>query len=345
MTSEKHARVLLRKAEFLYFCNCGRLRIHRNRIVPFEVGLDRVFALTVTTSPSDVDNCVVIELTDSWVHSSSHESARKKDIVWLDAAYISRITPVREIDRESILTSVSASIGEMVSGSYENDWMNWFKSESIRIALHSTQLLLVETNQKRISAKECNSPKMLSIIGIILGLESASSESTSDLLSTFLSKLPTILSTIGPNVNTIQCALLMIDAWSKSNAIVSDESREELSKALVRSLRKMDKLPISVESLLESGNARKIRSIERKASVLFNKELRPLTMAVIAETNYRLAGEIFSLDDFKRCLEVVEKFEGRIAAQTYTLFVACRLGPEVVYLNTHESTKSISHLD
>lgn len=107
----------------------------------------------------------------------------------------------------------------------------------------------------------------------------------------------------------------------------------------------MEKLPISVESLLKSGNGKKIRSLERKASHLFNKELRPVIMAVITETNYRLAGEVFGLKYFKRCLTVVQKFEGRIAARTYTLFVACQLGPEVVYLSMHKIKESHRHIN
>jgi len=336
VTSERGARVLLRKAEFLYFCNSGRLRIQRHRIVPFEAGLNRVFAVSVSTSPNDVDNCVVIELTNSWGDSSPHELAQKKDLIWLDVRYVSRISPVRGIDEESVRTSVSTFLGGLVDGSYEHDWQHWFKVESTRIALHSTQQLLAATNQKLITSKESSSLKTLSNVETILGFESAFDELSSDLLTKFISKLPVLIGTIGSNVNSIQCALLMINAWTKVNSDIGDQVQVQITDAVSRQLRKMEKLPISVESLLKSGNAKKIRALERKASNLFNKELRPLTMAVIAESNYRLAGEVFDLDDFKRCLAVVEKFEGRIAARTYTLFVACRLGPEVVYLSTHE---------
>lgn len=345
VTSEKGARVLLRKAEFLYFCNSGRLRIQRHRVVPFEAGLDRVFAVSVSTSPNDVDNCVVIELTNSWGDSAPHELALKKDLIWLDARYVSRISPVREIDEQSVRASVSTVLGGLVGGSYENDWRHWFKVESTRIALHSTKQLLAATNQKLIATKESNSLKTLSIIETILGFDSASDELSSDLLIKFLSKLPVLIGTLGSNVNSIQCALLMINAWAKLNLGIGDQMQVQVSDAVTRHLQKMEKLPISVESLVKSGNAKKVRSLEHKVSHLFNKEIRPLTMAVIAETNYRLAGEVFNLDDFKRCLAVVEKFEGRIAARTYTLFVACRLGPEVVYLSTHETKKSISHLN
>jgi len=63
---------------------------------------------------------------------------------------------------------------------------------------------------------------------------------------------------------------------------------------------------------------------------IYTKELRPLLMAAVIDSSYRISGEVFKVDDLKRLVNAIDHFEGHKAAQLFVLFVACRLSPEAI---------------
>jgi len=74
----------------------------------------------------------------------------------------------------------------------------------------------------------------------------------------------------------------------------------------------------------------KSRVCERRFASIYSKELRPLLLAAVIDSSYRISGEVLKVDDLKRLVHAIDYFEGHKAAQLFVLFVACRLGSEAI---------------
>ena len=330
MTEPVAANVLLRKAEFLYLCNYGKIRILRNRIIPEDQGIPRVLAAGISTSPTDADNCVVIGLNTSWETSTPHHLAHKKDIIWLETSSIERISTVKAIDEEPLRSAVDVRFSGMFISNVENVWLGWLTEESVTVNLDAAQKLLAWGNLKPLSKKEANSAEFADIVVAMLGLPQGHTAESPSLTVKFFRNLPRLAKTLGPHIGTLHSPFLLTNAWltlSNENAPSSDESKPRANEKF---LKKLERVEISVESLTSQKIVKRLRALERQHQPIFNKQIRPLLMAVVADTNYRIVGEVFQLDDFTRHLETVRAFEGTSAARLYAIYAACRLGPDVV---------------
>jgi hypothetical protein len=330
MTQPVAANVLLRKAEFLYLCNYGKIRILRNRIIPEHQGIPRVLAAGISTSPTDADNCVLVGLNPSWETATPHYLAHKKDIIWLETSSIERISTVKAIDEEPLRSAVDARFSSMFVSNIEKVWLGWLTEESVTIHLDAAQKLLAWSNLKPLSKKEASSAEFADIIAAMLGLPSSHTAEPMSLTAKFFRNLPRLAKTLGPYIGTLHSPFILANAWatvSNENIPSSDEPKPDTNEKF---LKKLDKAEISVETLIAQKVVKKIRALERQQHTIFDKQTRPLLMAAVADTNYRIVGEVFKPDDFNRYLEAIREFEGTSAARVYAVYAACRLGPDVV---------------
>jgi hypothetical protein len=330
MTEPVAANVLLRKAEFLYLCNYGKIRILRNRIIPEHQGILRVLATGISTSPTDADNCVVIGLNTSWETSTPHHLAHKKDIIWLETSSIERISTVKAIDEEPLRSSVDGRFSSMFVSNVEDAWLGWLAEESVTVHLDAAQKLLAWGNLKPLSKTEANSAEFTDIVAAMLGLPQSHTGEPASLTAKFFRSLPRLAKSLGPYIGTLHSPFILANAWltlSNENTQSSDESKPRANEKF---LKKLERAEISVESLISQKAVKKIRALERQQHTIFDKRTRPLLMAAVADTNYRIVGEVFMPDDFTRYLRVIREFEGTSAARVNAINAACRLGPEII---------------
>jgi hypothetical protein len=330
MTEPVAANVLLKKAEFLYLCNSGKIRILRNRIIPEHQGIPRVLVAGISTSPTDADNCVILGLKPSWETSTPHHLAIKKDIIWLKTSSIERISTVKAIDEEPLRSAVDARYSSMFVSNVEDAWLGWLTEESVTIHLDAAEKILAWSNLKPLSKKEVSSAEFADIVAAMLGLPSSHTAEPASLTAKFFRSLPRLAKSLGPYIGTLHSPFILANTWatlSNENARLSDELKPDSNEKF---LKKLEKAEISVESLISQKVVKKIRALERQQHTIFDKQTRPLLMAAVADTNYRIVGEVFMPDDFTRYLRVIREFEGTTAARVYAIYAACRLGPEIV---------------
>jgi hypothetical protein len=337
MTEPVAANVLLRKAELLYFCNYGKIRILRGRIVSEAQGIPRVLATGISTSPSDADNCVIIGLNASWEASAPHHLAQKKDIIWLETSSIERISTIKRVDDEPLRAAVGAHYSSMFVSNFEDAWLAWLAEESVTLHLDAAQKLLAWSKLKSLSKKETTSAEFAEVITAMLGLPQSHSSESSSLSARFFRSLARLAKTIGPSIGTTHSPFLLADAWLALSRGDSSSADEPKPNANERFLKKLERAEISIESLTSQKVVKRLRALERQHRTIFDKQLRPLLMATVADTNYRIVGGVFQLDDYTRYLEVIKTFEGVSAARTYAIYVACRLGPDVVATTLSDS--------
>ena len=331
MTEESMARVLLRKVEFLHLCNTGQIRILRARVTSPNEPAARMFSVGITTSPTDADNCVVIELNETWINSIAHDHSKKRDLIWLDAKSISRIHCVRSMDDEALRGAVSTKFSNLFALSAESEWHDWIVEESTSIHIDLSQKLLTAIGLKSLSSKELRSPEVLTLVQSMLGLGENETQNSDSQVARFFRELPRHARAVGPTVGTIHSIFIVMRSWIEHFSPESKASFDLLeNKKLDRILNKLERTEISVKSIDAQKVAGKFRSLERRNHGLFSKKLRPILMAAVIDTNYKVAGEIFNLEDFRRYLDAIKKFGGSSATQLYVLYVACRLGPEIV---------------
>lgn len=319
------AFLLVRKSEFVYLFNSGSLRIPQNRITRAESGLDRVFAVGITASPTDADNCAVLGLSESWLNSERHALAVRGDLLWLNPSCIARIHPVKNVDELSLKSLVRDSFHQFFGEPLEEAWRAWVERESVQIHSTVAQHLLKETGQAKISRAELESNELDLLMRTFLGF--SDSTESSRLVLRFVSHLATIAHQVGAARGTLHAPFLAIRAWVSHR---NGQFTERENSVIDRALQKLPRTLLSEETLQEHKVPSKIRTLERGQDAHFDKELRPLMMSSIIETNYRIAGEVFRYEDFERQLNMLTKFEGRKSASVYTLYVACRMGPEFI---------------
>lgn len=342
MTEPVVANVLLRKAEMLYFCNYGKIRILRSRIVSETQGIPRVLAAGISTSPSDADNCVIIGLNASWEASAPHALAQKKDIIWLETPAIERISTIKAVDDEPLRAAVGAHYSSMFVSNLEDAWLAWLAEESVTLHLDAAQKLLTLGHLKPLSKKEVNSAEFAEVITAMLGLPQRHISENSSLSARFFRSLPRLAKTVGPSIGTTHSPFLLAEAWLALSRVDTSSTDEPKPNANERFLKKLERAEISIESLTSQKVVKRLRALERQHQTLFDKQIRPLLMAAVADTNYRIVGGVFQLDDYTRYLEVIKTFEGVSAARTYAMYVACRLGPDVVATTLSTSRSNLA---
>lgn len=319
------AYLLVRKSEFVYLFNSGSLRITRSRITKMESGLNRLFAAGLTASPTDADNCAVLGLSDSWLKSEKHALAVRGDLLWLNPSCVARIHPVKRVDELPLKELVRDSFHQLFGDPLEDAWVAWVERESVQIHSAVAQRLLKESGQTKISRTELESNEFDSLMRTFLGF--SDSTESSRLVLRFVSQLALIAHQVGGARATLHAPFLAIRSWvSYRNGKLTESENAVIDRALQRIPRTL----LSEDTLREHKVPSKIRTLERGHGAHFDKELRPLLMSSIIETNYRIAGEVFQYEDFARQLNMITKFEGRKSASVYTLYVACRIGSDFV---------------
>jgi hypothetical protein len=218
----------------------------------------------------------------------------------------------------------------MFVSNIENVWLSWLTEESVTIHLDAAQKLLAWSNLKPLSKKEVDSAEFADIVAAMLGLPPSHLDEPMSLTAKFFRNLPRLAKTLGPYIGTLHSPFILANAW----AVLSNESTpshdEPKPDANEKYLKRLEKTEISVETLTAQKVVKKVRALERQQKTIFDKQTRPLLMAAVADTNYRIVGEVFKPDDFTRYLEAIREFEGTSAARVYAIYAACRIGPEVV---------------
>jgi len=325
------AFLFLRKSELLSFVNVGRLRILTKRVVADSELTEKVFAVGITTSPTDAENCVVVGLASSWNESKAHALANNRDLIWLELNDLVSISPIKELDEAPLKEIVSERFVSIFQPAVEAKWLKWVATESIDIHLEAAQELLAKLKLPAFGRKVIQGSALRSTTRAILGFEAEVVTESFSLSQNFFANLPLIAKEVGLTRGSIRSVLRVAKAWENLNKV---HNPSEIDQTFWADIEKfIDKTP---SELIEVTDPRlkkvmsKSRVCERRFANIYTKELRPLLMAAVIDSSYRISGEVFKVDDLRRLVNAIDHFEGHKAAQLYVLFVACRLGPELV---------------
>lgn len=331
MNKDATAYLFLRKSELLSFLNVGRLRILSKRIVAdFELN-EKVFAVGITTSPTDAENCVVVGLASIWSKAKAHTLANNRDLIWLELDDLVSIASIKELDEAPLKEIVSDRFVSIFQPAVEAKWLKWVATESIDIHIEAAQELLAIFELPAFSRKIFQGSALRSITRAILGFEAEVVTESLNLSHKFFANLPLMARNVGVTRGSIHSVLQVAKAWENLNKV---QISTEIDQKFWADIEKfLDKTP---SELIEVANPRlkkvmsRSRACERRFPSIYTKELRPLLMAAVIDSSYRISGEVFKIDDLKRLVNAIDHFEGFKAAQLFVLFVVCRLGPELV---------------
>ncbi len=331
MSKDAVAFLFLRKSELLSFVNVGRLRILSKRVISDSELTEKVFAVGITTSPTDAENCVVVGLANSWNKSKAHRLSNNRDLVWLELNDLVSISPIKEVDEAPLKEIVSDSFVSIFRPTVEAKWLKWVAAESIDIHLEAAQELLGKLELPLFSKKTIQGSGLRSLTRAILGLEAEELTKEFSLSQKFFANLPAMAREVGVTRGSIRSILRVAKAWANLNKVqISDDIDQKFWADIEKFI---DKTPSELIEVTDPGLKKvmsKSRVCERRFASIYTKELRPLLMAAVIDSSYRISGEVFKVDDLKRIVKAIDHFEGHKAAQLFTLFVACRLGPELV---------------
>jgi len=325
------AYLFLRKSELLSYVNIGRLRILNKRVVSDSELTEKVFAVGITTSPTDAENCVVVGLANSWNKSKAHRLSNNRDLVWLELNDLVSISPIKERDEAPLKEIVSDNLASIFLPTVEAKWLKWVAAESIDIHLEAAQELLGKLKLPLFSRKVIQGSALRSTTRAILGFEAEVVIEGSTTSQNFFANLPLMAKEVGVTRGSIRSILRVAKAWANLNKVqISDDIDQKFWADVERFIDKTPSELIEVTDPTLKKVMSKSRVCERRFASIYTKELRPLLMAAVIDSSYRISGEVFKVDDLKRLVNAIDHFEGHKAAQLFVLFVACRLGPELV---------------
>jgi len=325
------AYLFLRKSELLSYVNIGRLRILNKRVVSDSELTEKVFAVGITTSPTDAENCVVVGLANSWNKSKAHRLSNNRDLVWLELNDLVSISPIKERDEAPLKEIVSDNLASIFLPTVEAKWLKWVAAESIDIHLEAAQELLGKLKLPLFSRKVIQGSALRSTTRAILGFEAEVVIGGSTTSQNFFANLPLMAKEVGVTRGSIRSILRVAKAWANLNKVqISDDIDQKFWADVERFIDKTPSELIEVTDPTLKKVMSKSRVCERRFASIYTKELRPLLMAAVIDSSYRISGEVFKVDDLKRLVNAIDHFEGHKAAQLFVLFVACRLGPELV---------------
>jgi len=326
--------ILLTKRELLHLCNTGQLRVLASRVCSDRNVPDRLFAVGISTSPLDVDNSCVVRFEVSNFAQRVDEFAVKKDLFVLEALDLRTIAPVKRVDADSLVDLVDSRYRGLFVDSIQERWQSWMQRESVRIHRHSFDRLLTWSGQKRMSKTEAADPRINQLLKVSIGHESVGQSEVKDLSLRFLAELKYLAEEIGPKVGTVASPFEVMDIWEKligfKSKIDFTSSREKFRKSVLR--RSGESL--TLENLERGALLSKLRKRQKSSAEAYDKEVQPIMMSYCLYANYRIIGDVFGVDEFSDAVRVIRKTERDRAAWLYTLFVASRLEPDVIYLQT-----------
>lgn len=308
-----------------------------NRVCSDSSGLDRLFAVGISTSPLDVDNSCVVGFEVANFAQRVDEFALKKDLFALEALDLRTIAPVKRVDTESLVDLVDSRYRGLFVDSIQERWQSWMQRESVRIHRRSFDRLIRWSGQKRMSKAEAADPRIDQLLKVSIGQDSVEQLEVSDLSLKFLAELKDLAEELGPTVGTVASPFQVMDAWERQIGFKSKidftSSREKFRKSVLR--RSGESL--TLENLERGALLSKLRKRQKSSAEAYDKEVQPIMMSFCLYANYRIIGEVFGVDEFSEAIRVIRKTERDRAAWLYTLFVASRLEPDVVYLQTTNS--------
>lgn len=326
--------ILLTKRELLHLCNTGQLRVLVNRVCSDPSGLDRLFAVGISTSPLDVDNSCVVGFEIANFAQRVDEFALKKDLFVLEALDLRTIAPVKRVDTESLADLVDSRYRGLFVDSIQERWQSWVQRESVRIHRRSFDRLIRWSGQKKMSKAEAADPRIDQLLKVSIGHDSVKQLEVNDLSLRFLAELKGLSEELGPTVGTVASPFQVMDAWEKLIGFKSKKdftsSRDKFRKSVLR--RSGDSL--TLENLERGALLSKLRKRQKSSAEAYDKEVQPIMMSYCLYANYRIIGDVFGVDEFSDAVRVIRKTEKDRAAWLYTLFVASRLEPDVIYLQT-----------
>jgi len=329
--------ILLTKRELLYLCNTGQLRVLTGRVCDESSNPDRLFAVGLSTSPVDVDNCCIVRLQVTDFAKRVDKTAIKKDLFVLEVRDVQTIAPIKKVDSESLVSLVNERYQGLFTDPIEDRWRSWMQSESVRIHRRSFGHLLKWSGQKGLSRADSADPRIENLIAESLGHESHVKPDLKDLSLRFLAEVKHLAENMGPRVGTVTSPFHAMDVWEKlvgpKSSITSGAKPEKVPKSLLT----RSKEPLSFDGLKRGALLSKLRKRQRDAHWAYNKEVQPIMMSCCLYANYRLTGGVFTVDHFSEALQILRQTEKDRAAWLYTLFIASRLEPDVVYLHTSGS--------
>lgn len=331
MSKDAVAYLFLRKSELLSYVNVGRLRILSKRVVSDSELTEKVFAVGITTSPTDAENCVVVGLANSWNKSKAHRLSNNRDLIWLELNDLVSISAIKEVDEAALKEIVSDRFLSIFLPAVEAKWLKWVAAESIDIHLEAAQELLGKLKLPLFSKKIIQGSDLRSLTRAILGFEAEVVTESSILGHSFFANLHLMAREVGVTRGSIRSILRVAKAWANLNKVqISDDIDQKFWANIEKFIDKLPSELIEVTDLRLKKVMSKSRVCERRFASIYTKELRPLLMAAVIDSSYRISGEVFKVDDLKRLVHAIDHFEGHKAAQLFVLFVACRLGPELV---------------
>ena len=241
------------------------------------------------------------------------------------------ISPIKELDEAPLKEIVSDSLASIFLPTVEAKWLKWVAAESIDIHLEAAQELLGKLKLPLFSRKIIQGSALRSTTRAILGFEAEVVIEGSIMSQNFFANLPLMAKEVGVTRGSIRSILRVAKAWANLNKVqISDDIDQKFWADIEKFIDKTPSELIEVTDPRLKKVMSKSRVCERRFASIYTKELRPLLMAAVIDSSYRISGEVFKVDDLKRLVHAIDHFEGHKAAQLFVLFVACRLGPEAI---------------
>lgn len=336
-SSALNGSILLSKRELLHLCHMGSLRVLTSRVCVDSTQPDRLFAVGLSASPLDVDNCCVVGIRIANRRQRTDESAIKSDLFLLEAFDIQTIAPIKKVDAESLVDLIDSRYQKFFIDPIEKQWQSWMKRESVRIHRRSFERLIKWSGQKELTRTESARRRVDRLLAVSIGNESSGDPDEKDLALRFLAKVQHLAEALGSGVGSVTSAFDVMNAWEKLIGLKPGSELGSGWEKVSGSLLKRSSEALSLEGLKRGALLGKIRKRQRSFAEAYDQEVQPIMMSYCLSANYRIIGDVFTVDEFSEAVRAIRTTEKSKAAWLYTLFVASRLEPDVIFLQTTSS--------